>query len=158
MYFFLILFESLNTSFKKCKVIIMAWLKTSRRNDVSNFAGFKLCECILNLANLPLNLWSIPDKSAKFYVLCKIYHTWSFIALLSDFLHKNCSDGQNVNIFLWDALSEIHYLKATILNHLSILFFPLNFFHPNLTWRTKKKQVQKDHKVKECNVSFFVMN
>ena len=114
MYFFKIIFESLNTSFKKCKVIIMAWLKTSRRNDFSNFAGFKLCECILNLANLPLNLWSIPDKSAKFYVLCKIYHTWSFIALLSDFLHKNCSDGQNVNIFLWDALSEIHYLKATV--------------------------------------------
>ena len=53
----------------------MALLKTSRRNGFSNFAGFKLCESILNLENLPLNLWSIPDKSATFYVLRKIYHT-----------------------------------------------------------------------------------
>ena len=44
----------------------MASLKTSRWNGLSNFAVFKLGECILNPENLPLNLWSIPDKSAKF--------------------------------------------------------------------------------------------
>ena len=58
-------------------------------------------------------LWSIPDKSAKFYVLGKMYYTWNFIALLPDFLPKNGSNGQNVNISRQDALSAMHYLKAT---------------------------------------------
>ena len=48
----------------------MAWLKTSRQNGSSNFAGFKLCECILNLANLPLKTcgqFQINQRNSMFF-------------------------------------------------------------------------------------------
>ena len=48
----------------------MAWLKTSRQNGSTNFAGFKLCECILNLANLPLKTcgqFHINQRNSMFF-------------------------------------------------------------------------------------------
>ena len=73
-YFFLI-FETLNTNLKECKVIIMASLKTSRWNGFSSFAGFEVCECILNLANLLKTCaqFQINQQNFMFFAKCRIH-------------------------------------------------------------------------------------